>query len=426
VHPLPGNLTALWKKEMTRREATRRSRDKRLARAHGRTGGEAALRLREALDAAADAFLVDKPGLGQTVHAGYPWFGTSGRDLLIALPGLTFARAQLDLGVEILESYAAHCRHGLLPLSLETDGTARCTAVDPGLWFFWTVQQYLAYGGDRERVRTTLWPVMKSVVESAMRGTDNDIWVTDTGLLHAGRAGECVTWMDACIGDRPVTPRWGLMVEINALWYNALRFALELGEELDDRIEDVDESFCAQVQESFEATFHDPLGPGLLDTVNEYFLDDGTRPNQILAVSLPYAVLAGDAARQVTETVGEELFTPCGLRSLSPRDNRYRGACRGDVWERDLAYHQGSAWPWLAAHYAEACLRVYGKDDKTRARFDELIQTFTARLDEAGLGSVSELFDGDPPHTARGAIAQAWNVGELIRMLDVLGVGRSA
>ncbi len=405
----------------------RRAWNKAVARGRSREqeGGNAEApdrALLRRLSTAARQFLIRRPDTGAAIHAGYHWFAPWGRDTLISLPGLTFVLGDLPTGEEILRDAARMERHGLLPNFVNPDGTPAYTAADPALWLFWAVQQYLAHGGDPEWIHREIWPCLTSILRQYRAGTDNRIHADPADMLiWAGAPGVATTWMDARVGGRPVVPRWGFMVEINALWYNALCLARELGERFDAPIEWLDAEFCDRVREAFVAKFWVPDLELLLDTVNDYTADDTIRPNQLLAVSLPYSPLDPDRQRAVVELVHQELFTPCGLRSLTPRDIRYRPACHGDHWVRDLAYHQGSAWPWLLAHFGDAWFRVHGAVPAATRVFDSVIEFFTRHLHEAGLGSVSEIFDGDPPHTPRGAVAQAWNVGELIRLLDTIG-----
>ena len=374
--------------------------------------------LLDELAGAARQFLIRRPDTGAAVHAGYHWFAPWGRDGLIGLPGLTFATGNRKVGEEILRDAVQLEHRGLLPNFVNADGTPAYTAADPALWLFWTVQQYLAFGGDIEWIRREMWPVLRTILEQYRTGTSNRIHADpETGLISAGAPGMTTTWMDARIGGRPVVPRWGFMVELNALWYNALCCARELGDRFNDPIKWLDDPLCANVREAFEARFWLADQETLLDTFNDFVADDTVRPNQVLAVSLPHSPLAPAKQRVVVELVHQELFTPRGLRSLTPRDIRYRSTCDGDHLVRDLAYHQGSVWPWLLAHFGDAWFRVHGRTPEATRIFDPVIESFIEHLDEAGLGSISEIFDGDPPHMPRGAIAQAWNVGELIRLL---------
>ena len=411
-----GTLGRLWQQEENRRQKATLADTAAVP-----AGWEAKTAdLYTTLRRAARQFLIELPEEGPAVHAGYHWFGPWGRDTLIALPGLAFLAGDREMGVRILKIMARFERRGLLPNFINPDGTAVYTAADSSLWFFWSVQQYLKAGGDLEVVRRDLWPTMLSILRNYQLGTDNGIMVDQEGLVRAGSPGAAVTWMDAQVGGRPVLPRWGYMVEINALWYNAVCFTFELKKKFNEYIEELESDYDTRIRHAFVRKFWQPASRVLLDNINEFCTDSSVRPNQIFAVSLPNSPLNLAQQKAVVQTVRQELFTPFGLRSLSPQDMRYRGVCQGENWLRELAYHQGSVWPWLLAHYAEAVFRAEGRNKQTRAQFTPVLEAFCQHLSEAGIGSISEVFDGDSPHTPRGAISQAWNVGEVLRLLTLI------
>lgn len=369
---------------------------------------------------AARQLLMELPGDVSAIHAGYHWFGPWGRDTLLALPGLLFTSGQLELGAKILRAVAGSERKGLLPNFLNPDGTGAYTAADPALWFFWTVQQYVQAGGDLQVVRDEFWPTMLSIIRHYQRGTGNGIVADADGLIRAGTPATAVTWMDAQVGGRPIIARFGYMVEINTLWYNAISFALELARKtFSECIEDLDSDYVLTVKQAFVHKFWLADQKILLDTVNESAVDNSLRPNQLFAISLPYSPLSLPQQKAVLAVVKRELFTPRGLRSLGPHDIRYHPYCQGENWVRELAYHQGSVWPWFVAHFAEALLRIEGNTAASRSLLGTAVEAFAAHVREAGVGSVSEVFDGDPPHAPRGAISQAWNVGEVLRFLTL-------
>jgi predicted glycogen debranching enzyme len=258
---------------------------------------------------------------------------------------------------------------------------------------------------------------MKSIIAHYMRGTDFGIGMNDDGLIRAGDRQTPVTWMDARVGGQAVTPRHGCAVDINALWYNAVCFARELGTAFADFPPAIAE-LPERVGDSFRRAFWIESGMYLADAVSDGVPDPSIRPNQILAVSLPYSPLDAEQAAAVVEQVRAELLTPFGLRTLSPRSGKYQGQYAGNAETRDRAYHQGTVWPWLLGHFGEALLRVSTNEAAAR-RF--LLETLDPLLRDhvltAGLGCVSEIFDGDPPHHPNGCIAQAWSVSELIRLL---------
>jgi len=411
------NLPALWQNECQRRQQRCR-KNVRTAAALVSIDANPSM---QTLLSAADQHLIRLENEGLAVHAGYHWFGPWGRDLLIALPGLAFIGGNPSHGQEVLQTFAAHEQQGLLPNFIHADGTCVYTAADPSLWFFWSVQQYMKYGGDLEVVRRQLWPVMKRIISAYQQGTENRIGCDSEGLLRAGAPGVAVSWMDVQLGSRPILARWGYMVELNALWYNALCYALELSCQFDDHIPTLDTQACCRVRDGFISTFWDSEQQYLVDSVNEFAIDRSIRPNQLLAVSLPYSPLTPAQQHAVVELVYEDLFTPYGLRTLSPDDPRYHPNCQGANWYRELAYHQGSACFWLLAHFADACKRVYGKDQqRLHGIFAPVLAALSDHFWEAGIGSISEIFDGDPPHSGRGAISQAWNIGEAIRLLYLL------
>jgi predicted glycogen debranching enzyme len=378
-------------------------------------------RLYRNLRRTARQFQIELPGGVAAIHAGYHWFGPWGRDTLIALPGLVFQSGDLELGVRILKAFAHFEKKGLLPNFINADGSGAYTAADPSLWFFWTVQQYLKFGGSLETVRREFWPTMLSILRHFIRGTENGIVVDLDGLVRAGSPATAVTWMDAQVGGRPIIPRWGYMVEINALWYNTVCFTLELArKKFSEYVEELDSDYGTRVQHAFVQKFWLADQKLLLDSANEYCSDSSLRPNVIFAVSLPYSPLNQAQQRAVVQAVRRELFTPYGLRSLTPNDMRYHGICQGENWVRELAYHQGSVWPWFLAHFAEALFRAEGRTKENKALFAGVVDAFEHHLHEAGVGSVSEVFDGDAPHLPRGAISQAWNVAEVLRLLTLL------
>lgn len=363
-------------------------------------------------------FLVRTPEGRPAIIAGYPWFGEWGRDTLISLPGLTFCCGRTREGTDILTNMARFERQGLLPnVFSEEDKSHAYNTVDAPLWYFWAVQQLLKYTGNNEAVvEKNIWPTLKNILRQFLHGTIFNIYMDDNGLLHAGAEGRALTWMDACIDNRPVTPRYGYPVEINALWYNAVCFAAELAARFGDQ-EFYFQELIPRIRQSFQKTFWIEEGAYLGDVYHDGQLDRSIRPNQIFAVSLPHSPLDTDQGRQVVNKVRDELLTPVGLRTLSPRDPQYRGRYEGSSASRDEAYHQGTVWPWLLGHFGEAWLKVAADREETRDALRLYLRTFLRRhFLEAAVGCVSEIFDGDSPHRPNGCISQAWSVAELIRL----------
>jgi predicted glycogen debranching enzyme len=370
---------------------------------------------------AADQFLVARrtarpgAGPGRTVIAGYHWFNDWGRDTMIALPGLALATGRAAEAVDILRTFANYLADGLLPNNFpdSTGAVPGYNTVDATLWYVVAIYRYAQATGDTALVDELL-PALRDVVDWHLRGTRFGIGVDPAdGLLRAGEPGGQLTWMDAKVGDWVVTPRSGKPVEVNALWYNVLRILTTF---LRERGDPAAEAFAARADAmlaSFRARFRHPDHPWLADVVDGPGGDDWSlRPNQVFALSLPFPLLEGAAAAVVLDAVGRSLYTTYGLRSLAPDDPAYQGHYSGDRVARDGAYHQGTVWGWLIGPYAEAHYRVRRDPEAALA----LLAPFRHHLADAGLGSISEIFDGDAPHTPRGCIAQAWSVAEVLRV----------
>jgi predicted glycogen debranching enzyme len=289
---------------------------------------------------------------------------------------------------------------------------------DATLWMFWAVHKHLEYTRDEAFVRGELLPALVEMIDRHVRGARHGIRMDTDGLLIAGDAGTQLTWMDAKVGDWVVTPRHGKPVEINALWHHALRFVEELGSEHAGPP-------AASVADAFRSRFWNERAGYLNDVVDGEATEDASlRPNQVIALSLPYPLLEPDRARRALAAVERELLTPYGLRTLTPRDPRYRGAYLGDQWSRDGAYHQGTVWPWLLGPFITASVAVADDKASARVRARGWLEPLWHHLREAGLGQLSEIFDGDEPHHPRGCIAQAWSVAEVLRAaVENLGLG---
>ncbi len=394
---------ALVAKERTRRKAV----------ADAVAGDDDTVR---ALTLAADAFVVRRGEDLRTVIAGYPWFSDWGRDTMIALPGLCLATGRYDDAKKILRAFARSVDAGMLPNRFPDEGYApEYNTVDATLWFFVAAHRYLEASGDEKFILGELLPVFEEIVASHERGTRFGIRVDDDGLLRAGAPGVQLTWMDAKIGDSVVTPRHGKPVEIQALWYNALCVLADLCKRAGRAGEGATLLARAkQVKERFVEVFWNAEASCLFDVVDGELKDASIRPNQVFALSLPYPLLPKDKARAVLAVIERKLLTPFGLRSLAPEDPAYRGRYEGDPASRDAAYHQGTVWSWLLGPYADALVKTNGAIGKPKAR--KAIEGLRPHLSEAGLGTISEIFDGDAPHAPRGCPAQAWSVGEALRV----------
>jgi predicted glycogen debranching enzyme len=360
---------------------------------------------------------VERRGENTYIIAGYPWFGSWGRDTFIALPGLALARHRLALYRQVLNTQVGRMKNGMFPNMGDTSNPA-FNSIDAPLWFFWTLQQYLLQGG------TDCWEKYgasaKAVLNAYRTGTMFDIHMRENGLIYADVPGKALTWMDAVINGVPVTQRAGYAVEINALWYNAVCFALEMASEAKDRkfVREY-EKLPDLIKRSFLEMFWDEQKGYLADYVNDR---EGRnmfpRPNMVIAVSLPYSMLEKDQMKMVLDVADKELVTVRGLRTLSPRNPMYRGVCRGNQEERDSAYHQGTVWPWLYGPFCEGWLKVYGRQGVQRVK--KLIYGLEEVMSEHGITTISEIYDGDPPHSPQGAISQAWSVSEVLRIIDIL------
>jgi predicted glycogen debranching enzyme len=397
-----------------------RKRRERIVAAFSPDDGTAA-----ALALAADQFLVQRDKDQKTIIAGYHWFADWGRDTMIALPGLCLVTGKFEEAKQILRAFARHVSEGMLPNRFPDNHEApEYNTADATLWFFVAVYKYLEYTRDDTFVRDELMPILRDIIAWHDRGTRYGIHVDSDGLLYAGEQGVQLTWMDAKVGTWVVTPRIGKAVEINALWYNVLKIYSSLAK----RYEFVTEARksgkrARMAARRFEEVFWIESAGALYDVVDGERRDPSIRPNQLFAISLPFPLLDRSKRRRVLKVVMDNLFTPMGLRSLAPDDPAYRASYGGDQYSRDGAYHQGTVWSWLLGPLCTALGAVEGKSGRERAR--AIIAGFLPHLTDAGIGTISEIFDGDPPHTPRGCIAQAWSVGELLRAyIEDVPVGR--
>jgi predicted glycogen debranching enzyme len=346
------------------------------------------------------------------VIAGYHWFGDWGRDTMISLEGLTLCTGRYQEAKAILRTFARYVKDGLIP-NLFPEGARQGLyhTVDATLWYFHALDRYVSVTEDRDTLMM-LYPMLKEVMHHHRRGTHFSIGVdAQDGLLQAGAPGCQLTWMDAKVDGWVVTPRRGKPVEVQALWYNALRlmalWAQQLGEPPDPWFE-----MAQQTEQSFHQRYWFAPGGYLYDVIDGEGGDDRSlRPNQIFALSLRFPVLRQERWQSVINVVRDHLLTPIGLRSLSPNHPDYKATYAGDLRARDAAYHQGTVWAWLIGHFIDAYLRVY--NDKVQAH--SLLNAFHSHLRDAGIGTISEIFDAEPPHRPRGCIAQAWSVAEVLR-----------
>ncbi|RJR32267.1 MAG: glycogen debranching protein [Desulfobacteraceae bacterium] len=414
-------ITALHPEEATKAETVRRRGLLESAHANLRSEFGAELVL------AADQFVVapaarveDRARLhalgedARTIIAGYHWFTDWGRDSMISLEGLALLTGRHREAAHVLQTFAQHIRYGLIPNHFtEREGEGIYNTADATLWFFQALERYISITGDRKLLRSVL-PALQEVVRTHFAGTRFGIGVDpEDGLLKQGEQRLQLTWMDAKVEDWVVTPRRGKAVEINALWYNALRLLGDwLRDEQEKEADELDRA-AQRVFDAFNRKFWFEEGGYLFDVVDgEQGNDRAFRPNQVFALSLTHPVLAQNRWTPILEKVRERLLTPYGLRSLSHEHPEYKAKYFGDLRSRDAAYHQGTVWAWLIGPFIDGWLRVHPGDIEIARSF---LEGFKSHMDEACVGSISEIFDAEPPFIPRGCIAQAWSVAEVLR-----------
>lgn len=397
------NVSSEWQKESARRN---------LLLAHL---PEAPQCIRQ-LHLAADSFLVRGKEGRATVIAGYHWFTDWGRDTMIALPGLTLATGRLSEAREILAFHLEHMNQGLIPNFFpEQDDNPAYNSIDATLWLFVAACKYIRLSQDISFLRESLYPALSQAIKWHLKGTHHGILVDEDGLLLGGDEATQLTWMDAKADDRAVTSRHGKAIEVNALWYNCCMIMQEFAQTLRKTGDQRRFRGLAQkAKASFQKTFWNPEKACLFDCVREGAVDASIRPNQLVALSLPFPLFTGPKARSLLRVVEEDLLIPLGLRSLTPKDDRYIGRYEGDQRRRDSAYHQGTAWAWLIGSFLAAHARVHRGGTSARHLAREVVDSLEVHLSDAGLGTISEIFDGDFPHDPRGCISQAWSVGALL------------
>jgi predicted glycogen debranching enzyme len=360
---------------------------------------------------AANQFIVKKDKKTE-ITAGFPWYDSWGRDTFISLPGLTLALGDDKTFKAVIDTMVTRLKNGLFP-NTGGDSNPAFNSVDAPLWFFWSLQQYSHCCEKPELVWERYSKPMKAILEAYRNGTSFNIKMHDNGLIYAGEHGQALTWMDAVVNGKPVTPRIGYAVEINALWYNAIQYALELARlAKDNKFISQWKQLPAIIEQQFIETFWDENKGYLADCVENNQKDWSVRPNQIIAASLDYSPIPDEVKRAVIEVVKKELLTPRGLRTLSPNDAHYEAIYEGNQEKRDSAYHMGTVWPWLLQPFCRAYLNIYKKSGVQLVK--QLYDGFEPVLTEYGIGSIAEIYDGNPPHQPKGAISQAWSVAALL------------
>ncbi|MGH9819964.1 MAG: amylo-alpha-1,6-glucosidase, partial [Pyrinomonadaceae bacterium] len=330
-------------------------------------------------------------------------------------PGLTLSTDRPDVAKGILLEFSKHISQGMLPNRFaDPDGEAEYNTVDATLWYFEAIRAYAHKTDDYGFLETNLYEKLADIIAWHLRGTRYNIHVDTDGLLYAGENGVQLTWMDAKVGDKVITPRTGKPVEIEALWYNALMIMADLAERFGDSADHkLYLSMAIMCEQSFNAVFWNVAEDCLYDVVVNGARDGSVRPNQIFAASLYYSMLSEAQAKKVVAKVEAELLTPVGLRSLSPRDSRYVPVYIGSPYARDSAYHQGTVWAWLIGGFVDAYRRLFPERVDQIAGF---LAGFHAHLSEGAMGQIAEIFDAEPPHHPRGCFAQAWSVAEVLRV----------
>jgi predicted glycogen debranching enzyme len=372
---------------------------------------------KDCLENAAGQFIFNSKE-GKGVTAGFHWYGQSARDTFIALPGLTLSTNHPETCKGVLDTLLKGLKNGLFPDYGPGEKIVYKSA-DASLWFFHTLQQYAIHTGTLDRIWDEYGANMRSILESYRSGTKYNIHMEQNGLLYAGESGIAVTWMDATAEGKPVTPRTGMPVELNALWYNAIRFSIEAATLANDK-KFISEwgSVPLQIEVSFKKTFWNKEKGYLADCINDAYIDWSLRPNQIIAVSLYYSPIDNEIKKSVVEIVKAKLLTSRGLKTLSPEDKQYKGSYAGNQTERDLIYHQGTICPWLLGHFVEAYLKT--NNENALSFVKSLYENFAPSILEYGIGTIAEIYDGNKPHKARGAISQATSVAELLRIRTMI------
>ena len=373
-----------------------------------------------ALAAAADVFLADRESTaGKTILAGYPLFSDWGRDTMIALPGCTLATGRYEEAKSILQTFLHYEKDGLVPnLFPEGDSAPMYNTVDAALLLIDSVWQFVRRSGNWDFVREA-YPTLERIIAAYRRGTHHAIYMDTDGLIHAGEGFDQVTWMDVCVQGILPTPRHGKPVEVNAYWYNALKIMEEFAQRLGLDARDYGE-LAQQVKKSFVEKFYMEDKGYLRDVLSGTAADEQLRCNQIWALSLPYTMLTHEQECNVLHTVGRDLFTPCGLRTLAPSDREFRAAYGGDQVTRDMAYHQGSVWVFPLGAFYLAYLKVRGNSPEAKADVRAQLAALEPMLREGCVGQLPELYDGLCPSVGKGCFAQAWSVGEMLRVYEAI------
>jgi len=371
--------------------------------------------LKNCLMNAAQQFIVHKKD-STDIKAGFPWYGAWGRDTFMALPGLTMSTGDLPNALKVIDTMVARMKQGLFPDTL-SKGDAEFTSSDAPLWFIWALQQYSTYDPDFD-IWKKYGKAIQSVLETYREGSAGFIRMLENGLIHAAIDGRGLTWMAAEVDGQALTPRPGSSVEVNALWYNAVCQAVAWSKGRNTKFYKAWERLPELIQASFIEQFWSEEKGYLADYVNGSYRDLSVRPNQVVAVSMEHSPLNSEMKKSILDVVESELLTPRGLRTLSPKNEAYKGVYEGNQLKRTRAYHQGSVWPWLLEHYVIGILDVHKKSGQNQVK--RIFEGFEEDVANRGIGTISEVYDGNPPHVARGAISQAIGVAALLRINEMI------
>lgn len=366
---------------------------------------------------AANQFIQYKEDTAVDIIAGFPWYNSISRQTFVALPGLRYAQTERRLGLEVLTSYLPYLKNGLFPGSI-ADNPPVYNSADASLWFIWTVQQLKRQHSRFRECGPAIHKAVREILVNYRKGTPV-VNMLENGLLFAAEPGLALTWMDSTCNGKPSVPRYGKPVELNALWYNAVCFGLEMARsEKDQQFMEDWRELPVLIAESFLKTFWCNEKQFLADVETGLYTDWSVRPNMVIAAAMPYTPLSRDQREKIVSVARHRLLTPRGLRTLSPDDPAYRGSVEGSQDRRESASHNGAAFPWLIQFYAEACLGVYQQGSV--AEIKKILKGFESEMSENCLGTVSEMYNGSPPHTGKGAVAQAWNVAALLYTIHLL------
>jgi len=371
--------------------------------------------LKNCLLNSAQQFIIRKKGSTE-IKAGFPWFGAWGRDTFMALPGLTMTTGDMETAIRVIDSMVSRMKDGLFPNTV-IKGVTTYNSVDAPLWFVWALQQYASYDTEFD-IWKKYGKVIKTILEAYRTGTLGMVCMMENGLIHASLSGTALTWMDAIVDGTPVTPRLGSPVEVNALWYNAVCQALEWAEGRAPGFVKSWSHIPELISNTFMEQFWDEERKYLADYVNGSSRDFSVRPSQVIAVAMDHSPLPLEMKKSILDVIEGELLTTRGLRSLSPKHESYKGIYNGNQEKRDRAYHQGTVWPWLLEHFVKGYLDVHKKSGQNMAV--RIYEAFEEDLSQRGIGSISEVYDGNPPHIARGAISQATGVASLLRICEMI------